>query len=211
MIKLDSISPSLTLPSASPLDMGPARRLMVLIPGVETDYTLVIHRVWELAHALECDVLFLGLCRDASEGPRLRRSLITMSALVHDGWVSAEVKVEIGNDWLKVVKSNWQEGDVIVCFAEQHVGLLHRPLSQILESNLKVPLYVLSSLDPQKSNSDRLLQVVGWSGSIGIIIGFGILQTKIVQLPEDWFQSVVFILSIIPEFWLIWTWNNLFS
>jgi hypothetical protein len=46
---------------------------------------------------------------------------------------------------------------------------------------------------------------------MAIIIGFGVLQARVVQLPEGWLQSVLLILSIIPEFWLIWVWNSLFG
>jgi hypothetical protein len=56
-----------------------------------------------------------------------------------------------------------------------------------------------------------LTQLILWLGFVAIIIGFGILQVKIAQLPEDWFQSFLFILSIMPEFWLIWIWSNHFS
>ena len=76
-----------------------------------------------------------------------------MSAMVNYGEVSAEAKVEIGTSWVDVVKRNYQTGDMIVCFAEQRAGLLHRPLSQILESNLNFPVYILSGLYPQKYKS----------------------------------------------------------
>lgn len=194
---------------ASHLIPDPVHRLIVLVPD-DSDYSNAARRIWELAHATGMCVLLLGLCRNTEQEPGLRRKLVTLSALVQDGRVATDVKTEVGMDWVDAVRNNYHTGDMVVCFAGQHAGLLHRPLSQILESNLKVPLYVLSSLDPQKPNFSRLSQVMGWSGSIGIIIGFGILQAKIVRLPEDWFQSVVFILSIIPEFWLIWIWNNLF-
>src|SRR6185436_10321634 len=99
MFTPDQTSPSLTLPSVSSVDTWLARRLIVLVPGVEIDQALVIHRVWELDHTLECSVLFLGLCRDVLEEPGLRRALITMSALLHDDWIAAEMKTEIGNNW----------------------------------------------------------------------------------------------------------------
>jgi hypothetical protein len=108
-----------------------------------------------------------------------------------------------------VVKRNYQLGDLVVCFSEQRAGLLHKPLSQILQSNLKIPVYILSGLYRQKS--DWLSQVIVWSGFIGIIIGFYLLQVKIVQLPKDGFQNILLILSVIPELSLIWVWNNLFS
>lgn len=212
MTKLDSSPVLLTLPTASFLDPEPARRLIVLVPESEVDTANAARRVWELAKGMNARVQFLGLCKDAMQELSLRRLLATMCAMVRDGRVSAEAKVEIGTNWVETVRSNYQAGDMVVCFAEQRVGLLHRPLSQILESNLVAPIYILSDLYPQRhSQSNWLSEVAAWMGSIGIIISFGILQAQVVQLPEGWFQSALLIFSVIPELWLIWVWNNLFS
>ena len=211
MTRLDSTIPSLTYPTASQPDLEPAHRLIILIPDADSDYTAATRRICELAKVMGARVQLLGLCKDTRQELSLRRALVTICAMVQNGRVSAEAKVEIGTNWVDAVKTNYQAGDMIVCFSEQRAGLLHRPLSQILESNLNVPMYILSGLYPQKPKSDWLSQIIAWSGSIGIIIGFCILQVKIVQLPKDWFQNVFLILSIIPEFWLIWVWNSLFS
>ena len=212
MTKLDSSPLALTLSPASLSRPEPARRLIVLIPDVESDYTPAIRRVWELANASGGRVQFLGLCRDAAEEPSLRRGLVTMSALVGDGRVSAEARVVFGTDWVKAIKSNWQAGDVVVCFSEQRRGLLHRPLSQILESDLDAPVYVLSGIHPpERFGSNWLNRTIAWSGSIGIILGFFWLQIKIDQLAKDWAHSTLLVLSIPIEIGLILVWNSLFS
>lgn len=211
MNKLSPIPVFLTASHASLPGSEPVRRLIVLVPDMGSDYIPAIRRIWELASAQHAHVQFLSLCKDAAKEPSLHRQLITMSALVGDDKVSTEAKVEIGMSWVDVVKRNSQTGDMIVCFEEQRAGLLHRPLSQILETSLNFPVYVLSGLYPQKSKSNWLSQVMVWSGFIGIIICFGILQVKIVQLPKDWFQNILLIFSIVPEFWLILVWNNLFD
>lgn len=211
MIKFDSISTSLTLPSISSLDPGTVRRLMVLIPGIETDYAPVIRRIWELAHALGCEVLFLGLCRDAAEEPGLRRALITMSALVHDSWVSAEVKTEIGNDWLKVVKSNWREGDLIVCYSDHRTGLKQKPLGQILESRLNAAVYILSGFGlPNRRGMGLLSTLLLWAGFAVTVIGFFFLQVSLDKALSGWVHTLTFSLTVLVEFWLVWVWNNLF-
>ena len=220
MIKLDSNFPSLTvapdsyLEAVTPLDTSPkpARRLMVLIPNIESDYTSVLHRIWELAHALQCRVLFFGLCRDVLEEPRLRRSLVTMAALIQDGRVSAEAKTEIGNNWLRVVTSNWQAGDLILCFANQQAGILQRPLGQILESKLNATVYLLSG--PEQSNRHNinwLVQLTAWAGFITIIAGLFVLQVNIDKSLTGGMQTVMLVITVLFEFWLIWVWNNLFS
>ena len=209
MKKNYSTPPSLTLSPTSLQELEPVRRLIILIPDMESDYNPAIRRIWELATAQGADVLLLSLCKDPIQELRLRRMLVTMCAMVQDGRVHAEANVEIGKNWMDVIKRNYQTGDTIVCFAEQHTGLLHKPLSQILRLNLQIPVYILSGLYPRKST--WLSQVMAWSGLIGIIFSFFMLQVKIVQLPNDWIPNILLILSIIPEFWLIWVWDSLFS
>lgn len=130
--------------------------------------------------------------------------------MLQDGRIPVETKVEHGTNWVDVVKRNYQSGDMIVCFAEQRAGLFQKPLNEILGSNLTIPVYVVSGVYALKPKSNWPEQVIAWFGSIGIMIGFGILQVKIVQVSEGWFQSILLILVVIPEFWLIWVWDNWF-
>ena len=190
----------------------PAGRLIVLIPA-DIDYSLAMKRLWEIAVATGMNIQLISLCKDLSQEPSLRRELVTMSALMRDGRVCAEAKVEVGTDWVEVVKRNLQSGDMIVCFAEQQVGLFHRPLSQILQSNMKMPVYILSGLtSPDASTfSNWLSQLMAWIGSIGIIAGSTLLQIRIASLSQDWAQTTLLVLSVIGEAWLIWGWNSLFS
>ena len=131
-----------------------------------------------------------------------------MASLVQDGRRSVEIKAERGSNWVHAVKSVYETGDVIVCFTEQYTGLLHRALSQVLESNLKATVYILSGLTPPKFKSNRVMEASTWLGLIGIIVGFGLLQANIIQLQEGWFQSLLLILSTFCEFWLIGVWNG---
>jgi len=203
-----ALSDASTALSTRPVSVG---RLIVLVPS-DLDYSSLTRRVWELATATGKHVQFLGLCQDIAEEPSLRRQLVTMSALVGDGRVSTEAKVEIGANWVDVVKTNYQAGDVFVCFAEQRAGLFHRPLSQILESNLGATVYILSGLyTPSTSQSNWLSQIIVWVGSFGILAGFFWLQVRISQLPKDPAQTALLILSAAVEIWLIWVWNSLFS
>lgn len=223
MNKLDEQHPSLTYPSDfSALQLPkeiisvnaafePAGCLIILMPA-NADHTLATKRIWKLAMTTGMPVQFIGLCKDRSQEPRIRRDLVTMSALIRDGRVGAEAKIEIGTDWVKVVKQNVQPGDMVVCFAEQRTGLFQRPLSQILQSNLTAPVYILSGLCCQDvSEQNWLLQILGWIGSLGIIGGSFLLQIRIVSLPDNWAQAALLILSVLGEISLIWGWNSLFS
>ena len=212
MNKLDLSHLTLTLPPASYAELHPTRRLIVLVPEAESDYTPVVHRLWELANAFGGRVQFLGQCKDAANESSLRRQLVTLSALLKDGSVSVESKIEFGSNWLEIVKANWREGDVLVCLAEQRAGLRRRPLSQLLESNFAATIYVLDDLSqPDRAQSNWKSAATAWAGSIGIILGFFWLQVKIDQGSSNWMGTVMLLLSILAEVWLVWIWNSLFG
>jgi hypothetical protein len=135
---------------------------------------------------------------------------VTVSALIRDAKVYVEAKVEVGSNWLAIVKQNYQEGDMIVCISDQLVGIRRKPLSHILESNFKAPIYILSETPSTQAQSKLGSRIIAWSGSIAILLGFFILQLKLIQLPDDWFQTILFILLLIPELGLILLWNSLF-
>lgn len=199
----------LALHIAPPLDIEPARRLIVLVPSLEVDLTDVTRRVWDLAVAMRAHITYLGVCHDAMQEPGLRRTLVTMSAMVNYDHVSAEMEVIVGRDWLGAVKSRCRPGDMIVCIEDQNSGLLRGSLSRILQSDLDIPVYILSGLYSQESpRSNRSARTAAWIGSIAIIIGFLLVQFKIIQTAKDWIVALE-LASTAIEFWLIWAWNSL--
>ncbi len=204
MTEIDSIPPSLASSTTSLSGPKSAHRLVVLVPDLEWEFIPAIHRIWELANSQHACVLLISLCKDSKQESSLRRALIILCAILQNGRIRVETKVEIGMNWVDVVKHNYQAGDMIVCFAEQRAGLLQKPLSQILASNLTVPIYVVSGVHIPMPKSNWLTQVTAWLGSIGIIAGFGLLQVKIMQVSEGWFQTLLLILVVISEIWLIW-------
>lgn len=211
MIKLDSTPISLSHNPNSKLNLEFAPRLIVLVPTT-IDYSAATRRIWELANATGRNVQLLGLCKDAAEESALRRELITMASLLQSGKASSELKIEAGTNWAEAVKRTYQAGDLVVCFAEQRAGLLQRPLSQILQSDLDVPLYILSGLYPQKDTRAKWpAQAVAWIGSIAIIVGFFVFQSRINLLTGDGSQTILMLLSTAVEVGSIWLWNSLFE
>ena len=212
MNKLDVSPPTFTVFPASFSDLQPVRRLIVLVPESEVDSALAARKIWELANALESRVEFLGLSKDAEHEPSVRRQVVTLSAMVGDENIPVESKIEIGNDWLNAVKSEWHEGDVIVCYAEHRSGLTRRPLSQILESNLNATVYVLGGFHQEvHMRASWIFNTLAWAGSIAIILGFFWLQSKLGQFSTDWAYSTLLYISLIAEAGSIWAWNSLFE
>ncbi|MBK9782367.1 MAG: hypothetical protein IPP55_20435 [Anaerolineales bacterium] len=165
-----------------------------------------------MASVTGAQVLFLGLYTDPAQELSLRRGLVTMAAMVKDDKISTEAQAIFGKDWLDVVRARTQPGDTIICLEEHHVGLPHRPLSQVLQSNVDLPLYILSGLSPRgNSRPNRSSQIAAWIGSAVIILGFFLLQIKMDPLAQDWTHTALLMISILVEFWTIWFWNSLFG
>ncbi len=157
MTKLDLIPPSLTYPTVSHFDRGPACRLIVLFPASAEDNPNLSHRIWEIAKSSGLNVLLLSLCTDSREQGHLRRMLVMMAASVKDIDISTEIMIERGNDWLGLAKSIYRPGDVIACYAGQRVGLMREFLHEVLRSQLEVPIYILSDDQPIKNFGSKLL------------------------------------------------------
>jgi hypothetical protein len=186
--------------------------LIVLVSSLEADLSAMARRVWQLASASSAHIIFLALYSNSVQQPGLRRELVSMAAMVSDGAVSAEVAVLEGTDWVGAVRSLSKAGDVVVCLGEQRVGASRKSLSQVLQSQLDLPLYILSGFYPQKAvRPNWISQAAAWGGSIAILAGFFLLQVRIDDLTQNWSQSVFFFMSVLLEIAIIWVWNNLFE
>jgi hypothetical protein len=119
----------------------------------------------------------------------------------------------LGTNWLNAVKSEWRDGDVIVCFAEQRAGFTRRPLSQILESNLNATIYLLNGFfQPEdRLRPNWMFNGMAWAGSLLIIFGFTWLQIQLTQSPQDLAYRALLYISLMIESGSIWMWNNLFE
>jgi hypothetical protein len=209
MNKLDVNAPVFTL-SSSYLESETAHRLIVLVSESEMDTSSAARKIWELANTLGSSVQFLGLCKDETREPSLRRQIIAMSTMVGTGNVSVESKIEFGSNWLNFVKTNWNKGDVVACFAEHRAGFTNRPMRQILESNLNATVYVLPQFQYETPRPNWISSTINWAGSITIIVFFFWGQANLTQLPQDWAHTFLLYLSIFTEVGLVWLWSSLF-
>jgi hypothetical protein len=211
MIKLNAKQQPLTK-SYPPLSgIRPARRLIVPVSSPDMNSAAITRRIWDLAAALKADVKFVGLCTEPSQEPGIRRAVVTMAAMLNAADVNADVEIIPGKDWVNAVKSRCESADMVVCWDGQQTGWLRKPISQLLQPELNVPLYILSTGKQQaNARSNWMAQIVAWIGFLTIIVGFLLLQIKIGQLSNDWTITLE-IVSTAVEFWLIWGWNSLFG
>jgi hypothetical protein len=184
-----------------------SHQLFILVPSNEVDSTMLTRRVWELANAGAFHVQFIGICNDAGEELVTRRALVTMSSMMNYGSVTSDFEVIIDKNWVDNLKARVNPGDMVVYWDIQTEGSLR----QLLRADLNVPLYIIPGKSaPQDARSAWSNQVTAWIGFIGILLGFLFLQIKIYQLANSW-ATVLTLILVIVEFWLIWVWHNWFK
>ena len=212
MNKLDVISPAFAISPASHSNLEPAHRLIVLFPTSEPDSPDLENRIWEIARSLQLNVLLLSVTNDFDEEAQLRRKLINMAAVIKDPYISTDIMIEHGNDWVKQVRKIWQAGDIVACYAGQKVGLMRKSLDQVLRSDLEATIYILSNYQPARNpNSTFISRALFWLGSLAIIGGFLWAEVEIVQLPQDWAHTSLLYVGIFLEIGLLWVWNSVFG
>jgi hypothetical protein len=209
MNKIDSRSTSITLSTS---DLEPASWLIVIIPSIEADLSAATRRIWELASEGSKRVRFIGLYENASQELVLRRQLTGISAMINSAGIYTETEYILGNDWVAAIDSHSQAGDMVACLANHRIERSNRTLSDILQANINLPIYILSSSYIRKGeNSNWKSQFLFWSFSIATLSGFFLLQARINQVTSGGLEAALMLTSATLTLFILWIWNNLFS
>ena len=190
-----------------------AQRIIVLVPDAELDLAYAARKIWEIATTVGGSIQFIGLCTDMYREPSLRRQMVALSAFMGTEKIPAQSRVEIGKNWLNALRTEWRQGDTIVCFNGVSAGISRKPLSQLLETSVEATIYVIDGAPRQAHGSQHgwWADALAWAGSIAIILGMFWLQTTITGLPSYWARTLLLCISIFVEFGMIWMWNSLFN
>lgn len=186
-----------------------AKRLIVLVPNWDVDEVEIARQVWKLAMPFGLAVLFLGLCTDITEELSMHRRLATLASLTRDPRLSVDTHLEVGRNWMRKLKAILHSGDVVVCHAEQRVGLWRVPLREQL-SKLGAPIWALEGIHPPMKSSAfaKIKEAIFWLVSIVVIVVFFWLQVSIVRMSKDWAHSALIYLSVLSETGLLWIWHS---
>jgi hypothetical protein len=209
MLKHTTKDQQLTVSPLRQIIDGPARRLIVPIQNPDMDLTAVTRRIWDLAETTDAHIQFFGLCQDAALEPSLRRALVTMAAMLNYDRVTADSEIIFGGEWVATLQSRLQPGDMLICWDEPSAVPFQKTLRQVLQSNLDIPLYLISG-DPrtnQRADQSWITSIVGWVGFLTIILGFLLLQITIIRTTSRW-ETPLILLSTAAELGLIMLWNN---
>jgi hypothetical protein len=198
---------------------GTPRLLVVMFDAHEE--AALAGRILALAGTRGLPVILVGIAPDPKGKQELRRKLVTIAAFLRGensnrsahpqeyyAAFGVEILMEEGRDWLDKLRGQLQSNDLLACYAEQYVGTRRRPLSDVLSSNLNVPIYTFSGLLPARDEESLLIRTASWLGSLGSIGGFLMLQWRIVAASQGPTQSVLLLLTLIAEVGVIWLLNS---
>ena len=102
------------------------------------------------------------------------------------------------------IKTNLHKGDLLVRLAEHKISSL--------ESQIDLQTYILSGFVAQKDlRSNWFPQLTSILGSLTIIIGFFMLQVRIIDLTKDGLRTVFLLISLPIGIGLLWALNSLFG
>lgn len=196
-------------------------RLLVVILHTEEE-ALLASRISEVANPQGMSVLLIGIVPDPTSEAELRRKLVTIAAFLREDRSSksrlgiqavsdrVDIRIERGRDWIGAIKAQVQPGDMVACYSEQKVGVLEKPLSDILSSSLALPIYTFAGLGDQRaSQQSRFAEIASWAASLASIGAFFVLQARIVTAVQGWMQSALMLIALIGEAALIWFLNSL--
>lgn len=231
MIRLSSVRPITTTPDhiqdATITPTAPAgntllaaveqppsiHRLVVLVPDADVDETRLATKLWSMALGLGLNLLLLGLARDTFREARALRRLATIASITRDKRIHLETRVAIGTHWESAIQSVWQEGDLLVCHAEQRksaFGIDREPLAPVLASTLKVPVYALAGFYPELPPElpEGMRQILTTLPLVLIIAVFLVVLIGIQQFTSGLLQTGLFCLAIIIAYGLIAAWET---
>lgn len=212
MNKIDSLSTSVTLSPSPTSNLEPASWLIVIIPSIEADLSTATQRIWELANEGSKRVRFIGLYENSAQELVLRRQLTSISAMVNTAGIHTETEYIFGSDWVGAVYSRSQAGDIVACLANHRIGRSKRSVSDVLQANINLPIYILSSSYIRKGTALNWKSLfLFWSFSIATLIGFFLLQAYINRVTSGGLETALMLAFATLTLCLLWVWNNLFS
>jgi nucleotide-binding universal stress UspA family protein len=188
------------------------KRLVVLVPDVDTHEHELARQIWALATARNLNILLLGVFPDAEREPRARRRLATLAALMRDDTVNVDTRLEMGSAWVTAIRAIAEKGDIIVCHAEQYVrrwGIRRQPLSRMLMQRLQTPICELTGFYPElPPDEPGLLARAAVPGiPVMIVVGFTALEVVVQQRAAGSSNyTLLMSMCVVLEYGLIGFW-----
>jgi hypothetical protein len=208
MPTLSSDQPGIVAGQATQALSGPGR-LIVLVSDADADDVQLASRIWNLAVQRTSSVLLLALYEMDEEHARVRRQLVSLAAAVRDPHTSVEILTRPGRDWIRQIEAVWRPGDLLVCTLQPGRPRSASPAAQVLASNLRIPVHVLTGGASQYEKSEKPGKtLLVWGGNLGVVAAFFLLQSSLGEMTGSPLGAILLAASVIAEVGALWLWNT---
>jgi hypothetical protein len=200
-------------PDARRLTAAQGPRLVVVLQDVQQEAPLA-GRILELARSRGLGILLVGLVHEPENEPELRRQLVRIAAFIgnarrRDEALPVEIHIQRGMGWLDSLRCLLRPGDQLACCADWNTGGLRRPLNDVLGGALMQPVYVFADLRPERvDRRTRITSLLGWLLSLGSVVVFCLVATRIVLETYGWLQPVLLLGGLLLEVGFIYFVNS---
>jgi hypothetical protein len=198
-------------------------RLIILVPNKGIDICALARRLRALATPCQINVLLLGLSgRTGHKGVSTRLRLVALWAMTRDDHVQVDYRVEQDDNWVRAIHHVLQPGDAVICMAEQMIDMGAcgcRPLSQVIEDLLDVPVYVLPGMYARErasrprtdAQSARMVRLLSKVAILVLVIAVFWAQVQIDLVTTGILRTGLLCASSLAEVGLIGVWSALIS
>jgi hypothetical protein len=170
-----------------------------------------VQRIASVALPHHLTVLFLAVIEIANQEPAAYLRLSNLTSQIGAYSIISETKLVIGGNWIREVQEVLQDGDQIVCYAEQTI--IDQEMNQVLLSNalsinLQVPIIVITGLyaDRQHRQRTHASEVKWWGVALIIIIVPSWIMFFISRTTSGWIESGLMLSISIIGMFMVWFW-----
>lgn len=188
-------------------ELSDEQKIIVVVPDFEIDTIHTSQWVWEMAKKHGSQVFLLGVCSKEANEPFVRRQLTGISSLLEIEDIAVRTQVAGGSRWASSLRQEWRPGDLFVCFSGSMQG--KASVNLFIEKNFDAPIFILqNTLQPARQHiSDWTSNMLGWVGSLTILVSSFWLETKIIVISDSWAKNFLLYLFILVEAVALWGWN----
>jgi hypothetical protein len=187
-------------------------RLIILVPAKNLDTLRLAELITNLIHQNRSNLLLLSVVenlKDESSANSFIKELIELTSGLS---VPIERKIVLGQSWVKVVKGTWQDGDVVICPAEQRTTIREEstPLGVLLAQASQVPVLMFEGYyhETHQHPHNRAAEVKWWGVALLVVAISSGFQIWIVRSIHGWPNPVLLFISFLVEYGFIWSWNR---
>jgi hypothetical protein len=186
-------------------------RLLVVIPDTIMDEVSIARRARILAESKGMDITFLGKVESNDTEPRLRRRLMTLSAIAGMGKSQSQYKTLSYPSWLDVLSMEFKPGDLILCPSRLTTSHTDLREEELLNNQYGKNMIFSTGIVQQEksSNLEKLYKPILYWAGILIILGLSfVTESAFDNQVIGWIHIIGQIMVVLLEVMALYIWHR---